>query len=140
MTAFHLEILSPEKTFYAGPCVSLTLPFFDGSYGVMAHHTPLTGAVVPGEFAFTLPDGSRVVCAVSQGMAAIQDNRVRVLCESVLRPEEIDEEKERREAEKAREDMKGKQSYKEYRLSQIALAQAMNNLRVKKRSSGGNHQ
>ena len=64
-------------------------------------------------------------------MIDIDKTGVRVLCESALRPEEIDEETERREAELAAEDMKGKQSYKDYMLSQIIFARAVNNLRVK---------
>ena len=132
MNTFYLEILSPERAFYTGDCVSLTLPLGDGLYGVMANHEPLTAAIVPGEVSFTKPGGQRVVCAVSQGMVDIRKKRVRVLCESALAPDEIDEERERREAEIASEDMKGKQSYKEYMLSQITFARAVNNLRVKR--------
>ncbi len=132
MNTFYLEILSPERAFYTGDCVSLTLPLGDGLYGVMANHEPLTAAIVPGEVSFTKPDGERVVCAVSQGMVDIRGKRVRLLCESALAPDEIDEERERREAEIASEDMKGKQSYKEYMLSQITFARAVNNLRVKR--------
>ncbi len=132
MTPFHLEILSPDREFYTGECVSLTVPLHDGSLGIMAHHTPLVAAVVPGEASFTTPDGKRTVISVSQGMIDADENGVKLLCDTVILPEEIDEERERREAEAAAEDMKGKQSYKEYMLSQIAFARAVNNLRVKK--------
>jgi len=132
MNVFHLEILSPDRPFYIGDCASLTVPLHDGIYGVMAGHTPLTAAIIPGEAVFTKPDGERVLCAVSQGMIDIDRNNVRLLCESVLRPEEIDEEMERRDAELAAEDMKGKQSYRDYMLSQVLFAKAVNNLRVKK--------
>ena len=40
--------------------------------------------------------------------------------------------KEKREAESAAENMKGRQSYRDYMLSQITFARAINNLRVKK--------
>ncbi len=132
MKTFHLEILSPDRAFYIGECVSLTVPFADGSYGVMADHAPLTAAIVPGEVTFLKPDGKRVVAAVSQGMMSVDSENVRVLCESALYPDEIDEEEQRREAELAAEDMKGRQSYKEYMLSQLIFARAVNNLRVKK--------
>ncbi|MBR0303884.1 MAG: ATP synthase F1 subunit epsilon [Clostridia bacterium] len=135
MKTFHLEILSPDREFYSGECVSMTIPLDDGSYGVMADHVPLVAAVIPGEVTFTKPDGECVIVAVSQGMVDVGDNSVKLLCESALRPDEIDEERERREAESAAEDMKGKQSYKEYMLSQITLARAMNNLRVKRHDS-----
>ena len=132
MKPFHLEILSPDRAFYTGDCVSITVPLHDGLYGVMADHEPLTAAIVPGEVVFTSPDGTKTVCAVAQGMIDVDSSGVRLLCESALRPEEIDEETERREAEIAAEDMKGRQSYKDYMLSQIIFARAVNNLRVKK--------
>jgi len=132
MKSFKLEVLSPDRAFYIGDCVSLTLPLHDGLYGVMADHAPLTAAIVPGEVTFTTPGGERIVCAVSQGMVDVDGAGVKLLCETVLRPDEIDEEEARREAEIAAEDMKGKQSYKDYMLSQVIFARAMNNLRVKK--------
>ena len=132
MKTFRLSILSPEREFYSGECVSLTVPLQDGSYGVMASHTPLIAAIVPGEASYCKPDGERVVCAVSQGMVHVSGSSVRILCESVLLPEEIDEEKQRIDAETAAAEMKGNQSYKEYTLSQIMFAKAVNNLRVKK--------
>ena len=132
MKTFYLKILSPDREFYSGECLSMTIPLDDGSLGVMADHVPFVAAVVPGEVSFVRPDGERVIVAVSQGMVDIGDNSVKLLCESALRPDEIDEERERREAEAAAEDMKGKQSYKEFMLSQITLARAMNNLRVKR--------
>ena len=132
MNTFYLQILSPERAFYEGECLSLTFPLGDGIYGVQAHHLPLTAAIIPGEVVFTKPDGQKVICAVAQGMIDIADNKVKLLVESALRPEEIDEENERREAELAEADMKGKQSYKEYMMSQVMFARAVNNLRVKK--------
>ncbi len=132
MSNFHLEILSPDRIFYNGDCSLINLPLSDGSFGIMANHTPFTAAVVPGEARFTLPDGETHVCAVSQGIAVVASNTVKLLCETVLRPDEIDEEAERRQAEAAAEDMRGRQSYKDYMLSQIAFARAVNNLRVKK--------
>ncbi|MBQ7715398.1 MAG: ATP synthase F1 subunit epsilon [Clostridia bacterium] len=132
MNTFRLEVLSPDREFYSGDCLSLTVPLHDGSYGIMAGHTPLVAAVVPGEASFVTPDGVRTTVSVSQGMVDVDRRDVKLLCDTVLLPEEIDEEAERREAEAAAEDMKGKQSYKEYMLSQIAFARAVNNLRVKK--------
>ena len=138
MKTFTLKILSPDRTFYSGECQSAVIPLHDGMIGIMANHSPFTAAVVPGEVRFTTPDGQTVVCAVSQGMVDVEDNVVKLLCESALRPDEIDEETERREAEAASEDMRGKQ---DYMLSQLVFARAVNNLRVKKHDAAKiNHQ
>lgn len=129
---FRLEILSPERTFYKGDCINLSVPIRDGLYGIMAHHLPFVAEIVPGEVSFTLPDNTVVLCSVSQGMLNVGNNTVKLLSETVLRPDEIDEETEKAKLRKVKEDMNSKQSYKEYRLSEITFARAVNNLRVKK--------
>ena len=128
---FHLEILTPERAFYVGECTSLVLPTSDGMMGVQAHHTPLTAAIMDGEVSFLMPDGTRQVCAVTQGMADVSDNRVRILCETALRPDEIDEEKERREAQEAAQKLREKQGERDYVLTQLAFSRATSRLRVK---------
>jgi len=130
--SFYLEILTPSRTFYRGECVSLTVPLDDGAYGIMANHVSITAAIIPGEATFTVPDGTTNLCSVSQGIIDVKNNTVKLLCESVLRPDEIDESEELMKVEKSKEDMRSKQGYKDYVLSEILLKQAMNNLRVKK--------
>ena len=132
MKTFHLEILTPERPFYVGDCLSLVVPLADGLFGIMADHTPFTAALVPGEVAFTAPDGSRRVCAVASGMVDISPSDVKLLCEKALSPAEIDEEKERIAAERAHSEMQRKQSRKDYMLSSLAFSRAVSNLRVKK--------
>ena len=131
---FHLEILSPERNFYTGDCLSLVVPISDGMLGIMAGRAPLTAAVSDGEVLFTLPDGTRRVCAVADGMIDVSSTDARILCESALAPEEIDAEEERRAMEEARLALSERMAYKDYMLSQLAFARAFNNLRVKRRS------
>ena len=134
MKTFHLEILSPERSFYTGDCVSLVVPISDGMIGIQAGRAPLTAAIQDGEVHFTLPDGTRRVCAVSAGMVDVSRNDARILCESALAPEEIDAEAERQALEEARLALAERMAYKDYILSQLAFARAFNNLRVKRKS------
>ena len=135
MRPFPLEILSPERAFYRGECLSLTVPLQDGLIGIQAHHAPLTAAIPEGELAFTRPDGARILCAVTNGILDVSaDGRVRLLCESALLPEEIDEEKERRAAEEALASLRRKEGEREYLLAKLTFARAVNNLRVKRHS------
>lgn len=134
---FHLEILSPERNFYIGDCISLIVPISDGMLGIMAGCAPLTAAIANGEAVFTLPDGTRRVCAVGDGMVDVSNNEARILCESAIAPEEIDAEEERRALEEARLALSERMAYKDYILSKLALARAFNNLRVKRRSEDG---
>ena len=133
MKSFRLEILSPERAFYDGDCLSLTVPISDGMLGIMAGRAPLTAAIPDGEVVFTLPDGKRRICAVADGMVDVSASGVRILCESALAPEEIDEEMERRAMEDARLALAERMAYKDYLLTELTFARAFNNLRVKQR-------
>ena len=131
MNTFLLEILTPEKPFYRGDCVSLVIPAGDGMLGIMAHRVPMTAAIHNGAVFYTLPDGSRYVCAVERGMITFSENRARILCESAVSPDEIDEEMERRALLEAEAAMREQKSKEEYALYQMTLAKSFNRLRVK---------
>ncbi len=133
MTAFKLMVLSPNRAFYIGDCISLIVPLEDGAYGIQGNHAPLSAAIVPGEVIFTKPDGTKVNCAVSRGLVDVSPEDVKILSESVLSPDEIDEEQEKKDLAKASAETRGEQSYKDFRLSQLMMAKAIENLRIKKR-------
>lgn len=135
MNSFHLEILTPERVFYRGDCVSLIVPVSDGMLGVMAHCEPLTASLTIGEAYYTKPDGEKILFSISGGMIDVDNNSVKLLCEYALLPEEIDAEKARREAEDARAELAKKQSRRDYLLSQRMLMNAVNNLKVKQKDS-----
>lgn len=81
--AFHLHICSMTGDFYEGECVSLTLPLSDGEFGVLANHSPLSAAVVPGNLRCRLPDGSVIKAAVGRGLARFAKNDALVLLEHI---------------------------------------------------------
>ena len=48
MTSFALEILTPARRVFAGESESIVLPGFEGSFGVLAGHTPLLARLSAG--------------------------------------------------------------------------------------------
>lgn len=135
MTDFELEILSPERVFYRGRCSSLIIPVDDGMMGIMANHTPFSAAIFDGEVRFTKPDGETVICSVTRGLVDMENNRLQLLCESALRPDEIDEQAEIRAAEEAKQELEKKQSEHDFALWQMTFQHAMNNLKIKNKST-----
>ena len=133
MDTFQVHILAADRTLYEGPCVSLTIPASDGERGILAHHSSMMAAVVPGMLRFQPPGEEVQRAAVSPGMVKVENNDVLVLVDSAERPEEIDEARARREADQAREALLQKKSRQEYQLAQGSLARALNRLRVKGR-------
>ena len=136
MEQFSVRILAADRTFYDGPCVSLTVPTSDGELGILAHHSPMIAAVQPGTLRYQAPGEEVRLAAVSPGMVKVEDNEVLVLVDSAERPEEIDAARARREADEAMEAILQKKSIQEYQVAQGTLARALNRLRVKSSYTG----
>ena len=132
MDTFQVHILAADRTFYEGPCVSLTISTSDGERGILAHHSPMIAAVQPGTMRWQPPGQEMQFAAVSPGMVKVEHNDVLVLVDSAERPEEIDVVRARREADQAHEAILQKKSRQEHQLAQASLARALNRLRVKK--------
>ena len=87
MQQFQVHILAADRTFYDGPCVSLTVPTSDGELGILAHHSPIIAAVQPGTLRYQAPDEAMEAILqkksiqeyqVAQGTLARALNRLRV--------------------------------------------------------------
>lgn len=129
MSTFPLEILAADGAFFRGECQSLTVPVSDGRLGILAHHSDLISAVVPGQVEFTLPDGARRTALVDAGLIKVEDGSVLLLVDSAERPEEAEANRARRAAERAREEELQRRSMQEYNAAQAALARAFAQMR-----------
>lgn len=127
---FGLEIYASNKLVYAGRARKLVLPAVDGEQALLAHHANIVAAVVPGEMRFESEDGVQSVMAVSNGFVEMVNNRAKLFCLTVERPEEIDIRRAQEARERAEEQLRQKQSIREYHMNQMALARAMTRLRV----------
>lgn len=132
MNTFNVHLLSANRTFYEGECESLVVPAVDGQYGVLAGHSNTITAIVPGKLTFCAPGEEEQEAAVSAGIMKIEDGEVLVLADSILRPEEIDEERAEREAAEAKEAMTQKLSIQEYYSAQAQLARAVSKLKIRR--------
>ena len=134
METFRVHILAADRTFYEGPCVSLTIPTSDGERGILAHHSSMIAAVRPGTLRYQVPGEEPQLAAISPGMVKVEHNDVLVLVDSAEHPDEIDAARAQREADEAREALLQKKSRQEHQVAQATLARALNRLRVKAHS------
>ena len=129
---FGLEIYASNKLAYAGRAQKLIIPAVDGEQGFLAHHANVVATIIPGEMRFEDADGNTHVFAVSSGFVEMINNRAKLFCLTVERPEEIDIRRAEEARDRAEEQLRQKQSIVEYHRSQAALARAMTRLRVTK--------
>lgn len=132
MNNFTLNILAAEKPFFQGECISVVVPISDGQYGIMANHSDMIAAIVPGIVKITDSIGKEAIAVVSEGLIKVEDNSVLLLVDTAEHPEEINENWAKQSAEEAKEAMLQKKSIKDYYIAQAKMARAINRLKVKK--------
>lgn len=136
---FQVYILAAGCAFYEGACESLIVPTIQGQYGILAGHSNMIAAVVPGILQYKIPGQPARTAAVSAGLVKAEGGEVLVLVDTAERPEDIDENRAKRAADEAKEEILQKKSIQEYRAAQASLARAINRLRVKQGNFSGNN-
>ena len=131
MNAFQLTVLAADKPFYDGPCESLRFPGSDGLYGVQASHRNMITAIVPGTLRFRMPEGEEQTAAISEGLIKVEDNHVLILADTIERPEDIDVNRAKRDADEAREILLQKRSLQDHHSARARMVRALNRLHVR---------
>ncbi len=131
MKPFSLRVLAPDHPYYEGDCESLVITTTEGEYGVLADHSNTIISIAPGTLKLKLPGDEPRLAAISYGLMKIENNQVLVLVNTIESPDEIDEARARRAAEKAQEALLHQQSQKDYIQAKAKMARAMNRLKVK---------
>ena len=129
-TEFRLRILSADTDFYEGMVVSLVLPTLDGKLGILARHSNIVAAIIPGILSYTLADGTNRLAVVSHGLVRVENNDVLVLVDSVEQPERIDATRAKLAVERAKEALLREQSEQELQQAQANYARALNRLKA----------
>ena len=110
MATFKLHFMASEHMVYDGDAESVSLMTTEGSIGILAHHSNLIMAVVPGiveyvpvgEAAKEAGMSGKQISVVSDGLLKVENNEVMILVDTAEHPEEIDEARARRAEEQAR--------------------------------------
>ena len=88
---FHLSVVTPERSVLDGEVKFVALPAHDGEIGVMKNRAPLLVRLAPGALRADTDGGPRTLY-IDGGFAEMADNRLTVLTEAAMQPEELDAE------------------------------------------------
>jgi F-type H+-transporting ATPase subunit epsilon len=134
---FKLEIVSPEQVELSDEVVSLIAPGTEGYIGIMANHAPLVTELKVGELRISWEHVCRYL-AISGGFMEVsgpstlgrEGNKVTILADACERADEIDVERAKAAAERARKRLDGSQAGMDHHRAQAALTRATNRLRI----------
>ncbi len=131
MNSFDISILAADKPFFNGKCESIIIPTSDGLYGIWANHQNLISDIIPGMLEMRKQNGETVIAAVSEGIVKVEDGNALVLVDTIELPEEIDINRAKRNADRAKEELLQKRSIRDYYQAQARMARALNRMKVK---------
>jgi len=126
---YKLEIITPEKIFFEGMIESVIIPSVDGFMSVQKGHEPIVVAIDIGQIKI-FQDGKWLKASTSEGFMEVRPDETLIFAQAVEWPYEIDINRAKEAAEKAKEELRQKNSFSEYRQNQVALARAMVRLKV----------
>ena len=136
MSTFWLKIVASDHVFFNGSCEALVVPAHDGVVGILPHREAMILAIQEGELRFRTPEsnGQWRKAVVGLGIVQVANNRVTVIVDTAERPEDIDEVRARQALERAEEQMRQKQSLREFKMSQASMVRAIARLKGKRES------
>ena len=133
MPGLRLEIVTAEREVLTEEDVDqVTAPAADGEITVLPRHASLITLLQPGELRFKRR-GEEVSLAVTGGFMEVHQSRVRVLADSAERAEEIDVERARAAAERARSLLADRGQVVEFASAAAALRRSQIRLKVARR-------
>lgn len=133
MSTFRLKVIASDKVFFDDKAEMVNIPTLDGEKVFLAHHENIVIAVELGELKFRTEDGVEHRAVVGKGFAQVINNRVTVLVDTAEKPEDIDKIRAQEALERAKEQLRQKQSIQEYYHSQASMARAMTRLKLSSR-------
>ena len=140
MTTFWLKVIASDHVFYNGNCEALVVPAHDGEVGILPHREAMILAIQEGELKFRVPGEQEYHHAVvGLGIVQVENNRVTVVVDTAERPEDIDEVRAKQALERAKEQLRQKQSIREYYMSKASMARALSRLKASQHKGSEYH-
>ena len=132
MKSFKLQIMASNHTVYDGEAESVSLMTTEGSIGILADHSNLIMARVPGPLEYVPVPASegRQSVVVSEGLLKVENGEVMIFVDTAEDLDDIDAARADLAAARAKEDLKRQLSRREYIAARAELSRAMSRLKA----------
>lgn len=130
-TLFKLQIMASDHMVFDGDAYSVSLPTTEGSVGILANHSNVIMAVIPGLIEYE-HEGGREQIVVSDGLLKVENGEVMILVDTAEKPEDIDEARAKRAEEEAREALKKANSNRDHAMVEAELSRALSRIKASK--------
>ena len=135
--SFNLMVVTPEREFFNGEAVYVSVQSIAGSLGVMAGHVPMVSALDVGALEIQTDEHTKRTAFHSEGFIEVRPECVYILSQACEWPEEIDEKRALEAEQRAQERLQQERSDQLGTMghSKVALMRAMTRRKIKSMSS-----
>ena len=126
----ELKIVTPFGKKYEDKIKSCVVPGALGQFQLLKDHAAMISAVEVGLIRIEAEDGSTINLATSGGFCEVKDNRIKAIVESAEFSDQIDTERAEKAKARAEERIAAKSADVDVDRAKIALARALNRLRI----------
>jgi F-type H+-transporting ATPase subunit epsilon len=123
MTAFHFELVSPEKLLFSGEVESVVAPGAEGQFTVLKDHAPVMTTLKSGVVTVAGGDGRVEKLFVRGGFADVSAAGFTILAELAVAVSEIDKAKVDADIKDAREDLADAKTEQGRQAASVKIAQ-----------------
>ncbi len=125
-----LEVVTPEKSVVSEDAQIVMPPGSLGEFGVLSGHTPFLTTLKTGAIKYSDAGGKEKVVFVSSGFAEALPDKVTVLAESAERRKDIDLQRAKDAAERARKRLDSNDEKVDYLRAKVSLLRAIQRIQV----------
>jgi F-type H+-transporting ATPase subunit epsilon len=124
-TTFHLDVVDAEKIIFSDKVNYFVVSSTEGELGIYPNHIPILTILKNGVLRLQVPNHStQLVFAICGGFLEVRDNRATILADTVVRSDELDEQRLIEQKQQALDKLKNdKESSKTQIELEIVLAQ-----------------
>ena len=134
MSAFHLQIVTPDGSAFDGEAEALRLRTTEGYVSIRAGHADYLAVLDIGVVTVTV-DGTARDAACGGGFLSVEKGEVRLVATTFEYAETIDLERARAAEERAKQRIAAANEEKEIALAKVKLARALNRISVAEKLS-----
>ncbi|MGI6408053.1 MAG: F0F1 ATP synthase subunit epsilon [Gammaproteobacteria bacterium] len=126
----HCDIVSAEEELFSGLVEMVIAHGHMGDIGVLPGHAPLLSTIKPGPVRVIVQGGKEEVFYISGGFIEVQPNMVKVLADTAIRADDLDEAAAMEAKKAAEKAIQAKSSDMDYTTASARLAEAAAQLRT----------
>ncbi len=129
MDTFRLEVVTPEKSIYAGEVVTVLAWGVEDQLAILPHHAPLMTILQPGDLVIRKGQEEESL-TISGGFLEVRPDKVIVLADACERAEEIDEARAEDAKRRAQESLKEAKTTADAAAAEAALRRSLARLKA----------